>query len=100
MSDTLESDGGPIELAPRAVEVAAAPRAGVPVAEGETARLEKPVKKAAAPRLVERALWEAPEEAGGRTWVVMMVLVGLLGLYGWALASFYAGAHGGVDQNG
>jgi hypothetical protein len=45
-------------------------------------------------------LWEAPEDAGGRSWLVILVLLAIIGLYAAATASLYAGAHGGVDQNG
>ena len=45
-------------------------------------------------------MWPTPDEEGGRRWLAVMVFVGIVGLYAYALSFFYAGAHAGVDQNG
>jgi hypothetical protein len=55
---------------------------------------------AATPALAEAPLWPVPEEASGRSWLVVMTLIAILGLYAWLLSFYYAGAHAGVDQNG
>jgi hypothetical protein len=55
---------------------------------------------AAKPALADAPLWPVPQEASGRSWLVVMTLIGILGLYAWLLSFYYAGAHAGVDQNG
>ena len=54
----------------------------------------------ATPALADAPLWPVPQEASGRSWLVVMTLIGILGLYAWLLSFYYAGAHAGVDQNG
>ena len=56
--------------------------------------------KAKGPALAEKPLWPTPEEAVGRRWLAVMVFIGIVGLYAYALSFFYTGAHAGVDQNG
>lgn len=40
------------------------------------------------------------EEVTGRRFLVVLALLTIIGLYAYALSQYYAGAHGGVDQNG
>jgi hypothetical protein len=56
--------------------------------------------RAGKPALAEQPLWPVPQEASGRSWLVVMALIAILGLYGWLLSFYYAGAHAGVDQDG
>ena len=78
------------------------PESSSPPLPGSAAGAKSSTKKVGmkGPALAEKPLWPTPEEEGGRRWLAVMVFIGIVGLYAYALSFLYTGAHAGVDQNG